>query len=312
MDVLLTIGFWTSVLTGALRLAAPIGLAALGETVSQLSGVLNLGLEGYMIVGALTALYVGAETTWWLGVMAGMAAGIALAASMALLSVRGRANQVVVGFGITILGIGLTGFIHKVNTPLGDIPRQVDRLGPVAVPLLSDIPVLGRILFSHNPITWMAIVLVPVVWWVLARTSWGLAVRACGEDPDAAAARGVNVIRVRTAAVLVAGALAGLGGAGLTVALLGLFLPNMTAGRGFIAIAVVLLGRWRPFGVAGGALLFGTVAALSLRLQTILSDAVPTEAIDALPYVVTLIVLVIGSRTQHMPHALAQTYVPET
>jgi ABC-type uncharacterized transport system permease subunit len=311
MEALFTTTFWTSVIAGAIRMAAPIGLAALGETVSQLSGVLNLGLEGYMIVGALAALYVGVETTWWMGVIAGATAGMALAASMALLSVRGRANQVVVGFGLTILGIGITGFIHNVNAPLGEVPVQVDRLAPVAVPLLSDLPVFGKLLFSHNPITWLAIASAPAVWWMLERTSWGLGIRACGEDPDAAAARGVNVLRVRTASVLVCGAMAGLSGAGLTVALLGLFLPNMTAGRGFIAIAVVLLGRWRPFGVAAGSLLFGFVAALSLRLQTILSDSIPTEAIDVLPYVVTLLVLVIGSQTHRMPRALAQTYVPE-
>jgi ABC-type uncharacterized transport system permease subunit len=312
MDAFLTMTFWTSVMTGAIRLAAPIALAALGETISQLSGVLNLGLEGYMIVGALTALYVGAATTWWIGAVAGVAAGAMLALVMALLSVRGRANQIVVGFGLTILGIGITGFLHHVNTPVGEVPRQVDRLVPIAIPFLAELPVVGGILFRHNPITWTAIALVPAVWWLLFRTSWGLAVRACGEDPDAAAARGIDVLGVRTGAVLIAGACAGLGGAGLSIGLLGLFLPNMTAGRGFIAIAVVLLGRWRPIGVVGGALLFGFVAALSLRLQTILSDVVPTESIDALPYVAALTVLVIGSRSRRMPRALAQTYVPET
>lgn len=311
MDELTTWAFWASVFSSSFRLATPIALAALGETVAERAGVINLGLEGYMAAGALTALIVANQTDWRLGVLAGAAAGLALAGIMALLSVRERANQIVVGFGLTILGLGASAFAYNIAYPVGRDPVKVEQLRPTSAPGLADIPGLGPVLFQHNAITWFAVILTPVLWWVLARTSWGIAVRACGEDPEAAAARGIRVVRVRSAAVLVAGALAGVGGAAITVALLGLFVPNVTSGRGFVAIAVVLMGRWNPLGVGAGSLAFGFAAALSLRLQTVVSDAVPTEALDVLPFLVTLLVLVLGSRIERMPRALGRTFVPE-
>ncbi len=311
MDQLVELAFWQTVISAGLRLATPLIFASLGETLAQRAGVLNLGLEGFMIAGALGGLYVAVESTWWVGVLAGGVSGVILSAVMVVLAVRGRASQIVIGFGLTILGIGATGFVYAVTTAPGDLSRRVDRLGAIDLPVISDLPLVGPALFTNSALTWAAIAAVPVVWWVATRTTWGLAIRACGEDPDAAAARGVDVVAVRSWATLASGLGGGLGGAAIAVGSVGVFQPEITAGRGFIALAVILMAAWSPLGAFLGSLVFGLSEALSLQLRTIVDDAVPTEAVEVLPYVVTLVILVIGASRSRMPRALGVTFVPD-
>ena len=225
-----------------------------------------------MIIGALTSLYVAVETGIAVGLLAGALAGAALALLMVWLCVRLNANQVVVGFGITILGVGLTGYIFHLSTPLGGERRQLGILSEIHIPGLSDIPFLGEAFLSNSWMTWLAFGLVPVVWWLAQRTVFGLEVRAVGEDPDAAFARGVDVIRVRSIATLISGLLAGLGGAAITTALVGVFEPAITAGRGFIALIVIIMVRWSAWGVAVGSFAFGLADALGANLRNIVSD----------------------------------------
>ena len=308
--MLLEATFWTATISAGLRLATPLIFASLGETISQRAGVLNIGLEGYMIVGALTSLYVTVESHAALGLMTGALAGAALAALMVLMCVRLNANQVVVGFGLTILGVGLTGYIYQLTTPLGS-RRQVGIAEEIHIPGLSDIPFVGEAFLSNSLMTWLAIALVPLVWWVAQRTVFGLEVRSVGEDPDAANARGVDVIRVRSAATLISGFLGGLGGGAITTAMVGVFEPAITAGRGFIALIVIIMVRWSTWGVALGSFIFGFAEALGSNLRNIVSDQVPTEALGTIPFLVALIILIIGARRARMPKSLGFNYVPD-
>lgn len=308
--MLLEATFWTATISAGLRLATPLIFASLGETISQRAGVLNIGLEGYMIVGALTSLYVTVESHATLGLMTGALAGAALAALMVLMCVRLNANQVVVGFGLTILGVGLTGYIYQLTTPLGG-RRQVGIAEEIHIPGLSDIPFVGEAFLSNSAITWLAIGLVPLVWWVAQRTVFGLEVRSVGEDPDAANARGVDVIRVRSAATLISGFLGGLGGGAITTAMVGVFEPAITAGRGFIALIVIIMVRWSAWGVALGSFVFGFSEALGSNLRNIVSDQVPTEALGTIPFLVALTILIIGARRARMPKSLGFNYVPD-
>ncbi len=311
MSKLGEITFWTATISGGLRLATPLVLASLGETISQRAGVLNIGLEGFMITGALTSLYVAVETSLVVGLLAGALAGAGLALLMTALCVRLNANQVVVGFGITILGIGLTGYIFRLTTPLGGERRQIDIAEEIRIPGLSDIPFVGEAFLSNSAITWLAIGIVPVVWWLAQRTVFGLEVRSVGEDPDAAYARGVNVLRVRSVATLISGFLGGLGGAAITTAMVGVFEPAITAGRGFIALIVIIMVRWSAWGVAVGSFIFGFSEALGTNLRNIVSDEVPTEALAAIPFLVALIILVVGARRARMPKSLGFNYIPD-
>jgi simple sugar transport system permease protein len=308
----MTLTFWSATLAGGLRLATPLIFASLGETLSQRAGVLNIGVEGYMIVGALTSLYVAVETSIVVGLIAGMLAGALLALVMVVLSVRWGANQVVVGFGITIFGVGLTGYIFRLTTDVGEARRQVGRQTPIDIPVLSDIPLIGDGLFTNSWMTWLALASVPAVWWLGQRTTFGLQIRAVGEDPDAASARGVDVVRVRSLATLLSGLFGGLGGAAISVSLVGVFEPNITARRGFIALIVIIMASWSVWGAALGSFVFGFFEAFGTNLRNIVSDDIPTELLSAIPFVVALLILIVGARRARMPKALGVNYVPDT
>lgn len=299
--------FWSATVAGGLRLATPLIFASIGETFAQRSGVLNIGLEGYMIVGALTSLYVADPTLTPLGFIAGGLAGLLLSTLMVMFAIRLNANQVVVGFGLTILGIGLTGFIFRLTTSVGGIDRQVPLPKKVDIAGLSDIPWLGSALFLHSWYTWLAVALVPLAWWVSARTIFGLQVRAVGEDPDAASARGIDVIGVRTRATLISGFLGGLGGAALMLGAVGRFQPMVTANRGFIALIVLIMASWKIWGAAIGAFVFGFFEAFSINLNNVFVD-MPTELLEAIPYAVALTILTVGVRWSRMPPALGTNY----
>ncbi|MBA3760854.1 MAG: ABC transporter permease [Gemmatimonadales bacterium] len=277
-------------LAASVRVATPLLLAATGETITERSGVINLGLEGTMLVGALAAT-MGA-TAWgpWSGVACAILAGMLLAAVFALLAVGARADQIITGTAITLAAVGLTGIIYRQAYGSGGAGLSIPTLKSVAIPGLSQIPVLGPALFDQPAPTYLALLGIPLVWWVLFRTRLGLALRATGEGAAMARAAGVRTRLIRSWATIVGGGFAGMGGASLVLAQVGSFTEGMTAGRGYVAIAIVVLGRWHPGGIALGALLFGVATALQFLLQTLGLDA-PYQLFLMLPYLLTLLAL---------------------
>ena len=277
-------------LAAAVRVATPLVLAATGETITERSGVINLGLEGTMLAGALAAT-LGA-TAWgpWSGVGCAIVAGMLLAAVFALVAVGARADQIITGTAITLAAVGLTGTIYRQAYGSGGAGLSIPTLKSMAIPGLSEIPVVGPALFDQPAPTYLALLAMPVVWWVLFRTRLGLALRATGEGAAMARAAGVRTNLIRSGATIVGGGFAGLAGASLVLAQVGSFTEGMTAGRGYVAIAIVVLGRWHPGGIALGALLFGVATALQFLLQTLGLDT-PYQLFLMLPYLLTLLAL---------------------
>jgi simple sugar transport system permease protein len=267
--------FDVALLTAAIVATVPILLAALGELISERAGVINVGLEGMMLFGAFFA-FLGTDQTGslLLGAVIGAGAGLLLAALMALLSIQAGADQIVVGIGLNVLALGATGFLYE-TIFAGSGQVVLPTMGNWTIPGLSELPVVGETFFEAQPLTYLAILLIPAVWFLLYRSNWGLSIRAAGEMPEAVDAAGVDVRRVRWAATLSAGALAGLGGAALSIGQTGLFTEGMTAGRGFLALAAVIFGKWRLGGVVFASCLFGSADALQLRLQA--SSSVPSQ-----------------------------------
>jgi ABC-type uncharacterized transport system permease subunit len=277
-------------LAAAVRVATPLLLAATGETVTERAGVINLGLEGMMLGGALAATLGASAAGPWTGLALAVLAGMLLAAAFAAVAIAARADQIIAGTALTLGAVGLTGTIYRQAYGTGGAGLALPTLAPVPIPLLSRIPILGPALFDQPAPTYLALVALPVVWWVLFRTRPGLALRATGEGAAMARAAGVRTGLVRTAATIVGGGFAGLAGATLVLAQVGTFAERMTAGRGYVAIAIVVLGRWHPAGVAVAALLFGAATALQYVFQA-LGLAVPYQLFLMLPYVLTLLAL---------------------
>jgi simple sugar transport system permease protein len=300
--------FLVSLLAATLRLATPLILAGLGELFSERAGVLNIGIEGMMLLGSLVGFLC---AFWaknpWLGLLAGVGAGTLLALVSGYLSISLGADQIVTGLGINIFAAGLAGVLYRFvfgisaqrtwGTPLPEWP----------IPILGDLPILGPVFFRQVPLVYLAFALVPVAWWVLFRTPFGLRVRAVGEHPLAGATAGVDVIRIRYGCVLLAGAMAGLAGSFLSVGQMNMFFDNMTAGRGFIALAAVIFGRWMPVGTMAAALLFGWADALQLRLQ-VLGFKLPHQILLMLPYLATMVVLAGAVGRARLPAALGVPY----
>jgi simple sugar transport system permease protein len=288
-----------SLFNAGIRLATPTALAAVGESFCERAGVLNLGLEGMMLMGALGS-FLGAYYTGdpWLGVLAGMASGAALAAIKAFLSVTLKTEQVINGIAVVLFAQGFTSFVYGKLFGVTSSPPRIEGTPVVRVPGLESIPGVGPVLFKQNVLVYVSLVLVIAVWWLLYRSRFGLSIRAVGESPAAADAAAIHVARTRWLAVLLCGAMAGLGGAVLVVAQLQLFANNVTAGRGWVAIALVIFGRWNPLLVVSGAFLFGLMDALQLRVQAAgggLNAAVPYEFFQALPYLITLVVMTVSA-----------------
>jgi simple sugar transport system permease protein len=276
-------------LEATVRTATPLALAATGELITERAGIINIGLEGAILAGAFGAL-VGASFGTPAGYAAGAVAGLVVAVVFALFTVRWRADQIVVGTAITLLSLGATGTLYRAMYGAEGASLGIATSPVVAVPLLSDIPIVGRALFAAPLVTYAAWGLVFALWWWLYRTHAGLALRAVGERPEAAEAAGIRAGRVRALAVMAGGTLGGLAGATLVLAQAGTFAEGMSAGRGFIAIAVVVLGRWHPGGVGLAALLFGGASALQYLFQA-MGWAVPYQLFLALPYALTLLAL---------------------
>jgi simple sugar transport system permease protein len=307
-----------SLFAAGIRLAMPTALAAVGECVAERAGVLNLGLEGMLLGGACSAFvaaYYGHSI--WLGVGSGIAAGVGLGAVKAFLSVTLKTEQVINGIALVIFAQGITAFAYEKLFRLAHQSPQVTPLNPVRVPGLASIPYLGPVVFKQNVLIYISYVLTLGVWLLLFRTRFGLSVRAVGDMPAASDAAAVRVGRVRWLALLVCGAMAGFGGAVLVVGELGVFTPTVTAGRGWVAIALVIFGRWNPMLVFGGALLFGFTDALQLRIQASgggTESGVPYELFQALPYLVTLLVMVAATtlaRRDAQPAALGIPFMKE-
>jgi general nucleoside transport system permease protein len=278
VNVVASIGigpFDTAWLAAALILTTPILLAAIGELISERAGVLNVGLEGFMLAGAFFSYLI----TWKahslpLGVLAGVAGGVVFAVVMGLLTIEAKADQIVSGVGINLAAIGLTSYLF--DEIFGSQAQiVVPTIGHLRIPGLASIPDFGPALFNHDWVLYLAFLLVPATWFLFYRTKWGLAIRASGELPAGADTAGISVRRVRWAGVLTAGALAGLGGANLAIVQVGIFHQQMTAGRGFLALVAVIFGRWKPLGVLGACLALGGADALQLRLAD--QNQVPTQ-----------------------------------
>jgi general nucleoside transport system permease protein len=293
-------------LAATVRTATPLALAALGECITERSGVINIGLEGSIICGALAATIVAGSLGVSAGFAAGAMAGVAIALLFALFTVYLRADQIITGTATTLLSFGLTGLVYHTVYGATGVGLTVPTVGEQAIPGLSALPVIGRALFAQPVITYALFALVPLLHWWFRRTHSGLAVRAVGESPDAALAAGVRPRRVQALSVLTGGAFAGVAGATLVLVQTGTFVEGMSAGKGFIAIAIVVLGRWTPFGVLGAALLFGGASALQYVFQSLGFRDVPYQLFLALPYLLTLVVLARASRRSAAPAALAR------
>jgi len=277
-------------LAAAIRVATPLLLAATGETVAERAGVINLGIEGTMLAGALAATLGASAAGPWTGLALATLAGMLLAAGFAAVAIGARADQIITGTAVTLGAAGLTGTIYRQAYGAGGAGLSLPTLPSLAVPGLAKLPVLGPALFDQPAPTYLAAVALPLVWWVLFRTRAGLVLRATGESVAMTRAAGVRTGRVRALATVVGGGFAGLAGATLVLAQVGTFAENMTAGRGYVAIAIVVLGRWHPFGAAVAALLFGAATALQYVFQA-LGLAVPYQLFLMLPYVLTLLAL---------------------
>ncbi len=306
MSDFFTISVITATLASGIRLAAPFLLAALGETIGQRSGVLNLGVEGVMLIGAFTAYYTVLETgNTVLGVIAGIGVGALMGAIYAFITVVMQAEQGISGIGIFLFGLGFTDllFQKQVGTPV-----PIGGLDSWDVPLLSEIPRIGEIFFQHSLLVYLAFALVPAVWFLMNRTTFGLNVRAVGETPAAADTLGVSVTGVRWTTIIMGNSLAGLAGAALALEV-GIFQANLTSGQGFIAIALVYFGGWRSSGVMAGALLFGVVSATVLQWRTLGIVSGAASALTAMaPAILTIVVLVIVSRRVAPPSALTRPF----
>ena len=296
------------ILSSGIRLATPYLYASIGETFSQRSGVLNLGVEGQMLLGAFAAFYVVLNTeNLLLGVLAAMGTGALMGLAMAFVTVNLQAQQGISGIGFYLFGLGMSNLLFQ--RMVGTV-ETVQGFPPIEIPLLVDIPIFGSIFFDQNLLVYIAFLLVPVAWFVLNKTNLGLKIRSVGENPEAADSLGVSVVGIRYFTIILGGTLSAVGGASLSIALLNVFQQNMTAGLGFIAVALVYFGAWKPWGVLTGALLFSMVNALQLWIQ-VLGIPVVSEFAVMMPYILTILVLVISVSKVRSPSALTKPFERE-
>lgn len=305
VEILFTASLWAA----AIRIASPLIFATLGELICERAGVLNLGIEGIMTVGAFSGwltVYMGGSL--WLGILAAAVAGSAFGLLHALLVVPLGLSQHVTGIGITLLASSLSYYVYRLVFPEVTSPPKIEPFQPWSVPVLSDIPVIGEALFRQTPLTYLAFAAVLLVSWFLYRTPMGLAVRTVGENPSAVEAQGIDVTWVRIGAVMAGSALMGIGGSFLTLSAFNSFFFDMVNGRGWICIALVVFGSWRPGKALLGALLFGLFDAYQLRLQQLAGGYVPYQVFLMLPFVLSIIALIVMSRRAAYPRALMVPY----
>ncbi len=306
IDILLSASFWAA----AVRIASPLIFATMGELICERAGVLNLGIEGIMVIGAFTgwmAVYQGMPL--WGGVGVAMAAGMLFGLLHATLTVPFGLSQHVVGLGVTLLATSTSSFAYRLILPEVTSPPKIAPFEPINIPLLSKIPILGQALFSQTPLTYAAFGVAALTAWVLFRTPLGLALRAAGENPSAVEAQGLSVTALRMAAVIVGSGLMAVGGSFLTLSAFSSFYFEMVNGRGWICIALVVFGAWRPGKALLGALLFAAFDALQVRLQqTPLGANLPYQLFLMAPYVLSILALILMSRSAQVPSALMVPY----
>jgi general nucleoside transport system permease protein len=303
------------IIHSGIRLATPYLFASLGETFDQKSGVLNLGVEGIMLMGAFSGFYtVYVSGNLWLGVIVAGIVGAIFGLIMAVVSITFQAEQGISGIGLFMLGVGLSSLLFK--TMLGtvqgvkgfpDLDFCLSSLGINSDFCLANIPIIGDIFFGYSILTYLAFALVPISRWVLNSTTWGLKIRAVGQNPEAADSLGVSVNRMRYQAVMLGGLMAGIAGASLSISLINIFQENMTNGMGFIAVALVYFGGWSPLGVLAGSMLFSSVSALQLWVQ-VLALNIPSDVAVMMPYLLTIIALALPLRRAGQPAALTKPY----
>jgi simple sugar transport system permease protein len=305
MDKLFSATVLVGILASGIRLATPYLYASIGETFGQRSGVLNLGVEGQMLLGAFAAFFVAFTTgNLWLGVLAAILVGALMGLAMAIVTVNLQAEQGISGIGFYLFGLGMSDLLFQ--KLLGTV-ETVKGFPKIDIPFLSDLPVVGEIFFRQNLLVYGAYALVPIGWFLLNKTTLGLKIRAVGENPEAADSLGVSVARVRYFTIILGGILSGIAGASLSIALLNVFQQNMTSGLGFIAVALVYFGGWRAVGVLGGALLFSLVNSLQLWVQ-VLGIPVPSDIAVMMPYILTILVLIITVKRVRSPSALTKPF----
>ena len=305
LAILLTASLWAA----AVRIASPLIFATLGELICERAGVLNLGIEGIMTAGAFAGwltVFMGGDL--WLGVAVAALTGALLGLLHGFLVVPLGLSQHVTGIGITLLATSLSYYAYRLVFPEVTSPPKIEPFQPWAIPHLSDIPVVGEALFRQTPLTYLAFIAVAAVAWLLYRTPAGLAVRTVGENPAAAEAQGIDVIAVRMGAVMFGSALMGVGGSFLTLSAFNSFFFEMINGRGWIAIALVVFGSWRPGKALLGALLFGAFDAYQLRLQQLAGAYVPYQVFLMLPFILSILALIVMSRRASYPRALMVPY----
>ena len=308
MSDILNTTFIIALLSASIRLSVPILLAALGGMYSEKAGVVNIGLEGMMLVGAFAGV-VGSyfSGSQWIGVLVAMLSGLLIALLFSFITVNIKINQIVSGVAINLLAIGVTSFLYRALFGITTTPITVKAFESLNIPLLSKIPIVGDILFKQNILVYFAFILVPLSSYMLYRTSWGLNIRTVGEHPMAADTVGIPVVKVRTLCVMLSGILAALGGCFLSLGQFNMFVDNMVTGRGFIAVAAVIFGKWNPKGILIASLIFGVADALQIRLQ-IANIGIPYQFLLMFPYILTVIA-VTGKRGRSVsPKALGTPY----
>lgn len=304
IDLLLNTSLWAAVL----RIATPLIFGVLGALLCERSGVLNLGIEGIMTMGAMTgwlAVYMGAPL--WMGLVVAALCGATMGLLHAMLTVPLGLSQHVSGLGITLFASALAYYLYRLLVQVGDLPPTIEPFRAQEIPVLSDIPILGPVLFSQTMPTYLALVAVAIMAYLLTRSPLGLAIRMTGENPHAVEAQGLNPIRIRIGAVVAGSALMAVGGSFLTMAAFDSFFPGMVQGRGWICIALVVFASWRPGKALLGALLFAFFDAYQLRLQTVV-EGVPYQLFLMAPYVLSIVALILVARRAEVPAALMAPY----
>lgn len=300
------------VLAAAIRMATPLLLGTLGELIAERSGVVNLGIDGVMTAGAFLAFFVAWLTgSLWLGLAAAIVVGFLIGLATGVLTIDLRLDQTVTGLGIMLTLYGLVYFVFRLQFGGLGTPPAIGQFQSLPLPLLSDIPVVGPVVFSQNALTYLAFLLVPLIAFFLYRTPRGLALRTVGENPRAAASAGISVRAIRYWSLGVSSAMAAAGGAFLTLAVFNSFTFGIVSARGWICLALVVLGRWSPWGCAAAVLLFGLIDALQLRLQALGALAIPYQVFLMLPFLATLAAMILIARRVHAPDALMKPYSSE-
>ncbi|MDC0659361.1 ABC transporter permease [Leisingera sp. SS27] len=301
LNILLSESFWAA----SLRIATPLIFGVLGALICERAGVLNLGIEGIFVVGAMCgwmAVWLGAGL--WGGVLAAAAAGALFGLLHAVLTVPLGLSQHVSGLGITLFATSVSYFTYRTALPNVSSPPRIEPFKALDIPLLSDLPFLGPVLFQQTALTWLALLMVALVWYVMNRTALGVAIQAVGDNPDSVDAQGLSVYGLRIGAIVAGSALMALGGAFLTMSAFDAFFFGMVNGRGWVCIALVIFASWRPGKALFGALLFGAFDALQVRLQTEMGALVPGQVFLMAPYILSIIALVIAARSADYPRAL--------